>query len=732
MSVTALIADVAVNAPLRTLYSYRVPESLAAVAEVGVRVLVPFGRRTIVGVVVRRYQGDDTDLKEVRECLDDVPLLDAQLLRTLRWAADYYHYPLGQVIKNALPGGLMKATKRTAIATEKQYCRINPERLPAGKRQQQILSWIEAQGGADATQIRSEFPAPTTVLNRLVELGCLELGEKERLRDPFLAEPLPADTDLILNDSQNHALVQVTEQISSGQFHSFLLQGVTGSGKTEVYLRAVAECLQQGRQALILVPEISLTPQLVSRFRARFEPLGEQIATLHSGLSAGERYDAWRSIVRGDVNIVIGARSAVFAPLPRPGLIIVDEEHDTSYKQGEGFRYHARDLALVRGRQQQCPVVLGSATPSMATSYRCEQGKCTLLSLPDRVHAGALPTVELVDLRTEPLRGLLAESLIEAINLVLEQRRQVLLLLNRRGFAPYLLCTDCGTSFHCPNCEITLTYHQRQRRLICHYCDYHDQIPERCPACQGEGIFPQGAGTERLEEELTELFPHARIARMDRDTTRTKGSHQKIVKGMMEEQVDILVGTQMIAKGHDFPKVALVGVLGADSLLNLPDFRSAERSFALLTQVAGRAGRATGGGRVFIQTFHPEHAALTCAAAQDVDAFYQHELPFRRELGYPPCGHLVNLIFSGNTADQVNNAALRFGRRLLTLAEEVEILGPSPCPLTRLRGKYRYQILLKSSTRPPLRDLLVNMEAVVAELPRQVAIHIDIDPLDMF
>jgi len=729
---TNLLADIAVNAPVRNLFSYRVPAALAEKIRVGARVQAPFGRRSIIGVAVRLYQGDDSELKELGDCLDEFPLLDSELLRLLRWAADYYHFPLGQVIKNALPGGLMRSTGQTGIATEYHYRRINSDIRPAGRRQQQILTWIEEQGGAVASQIRAEFPSPTTVLKRLVELDCLEQSEGERLRDPFILEPIPEDKQLILNDSQNQATELIAEALNARRFQPFLLHGVTGSGKTEVYLRAVAECLQQGRQALIMVPEISLTPQLVSRFRARFEPLGEQIATLHSGLSAGERYDAWRSITRGQVNIVIGARSAIFAPLPQLGLIIVDEEHDASYKQGEGFRYHARDLALVRGQQQQCPVVMGSATPSLASSYRCEQGSCTLLTLPERVHTGALPAVELVDLRTEAVRGVLAESLISAITTALEQHQQVLLLLNRRGFAPFLLCTDCGTSFHCPNCEITLTYHQRQRRMICHYCDYQDQVPEICPACRGERITPQGAGTERLEEDLAELFPTARIARMDRDTTRTKGSHQRIVNGMMTAEVDILVGTQMIAKGHDFPNVALVGVLGADSLLNLPDFRSAERSFALLTQVAGRAGRSAGGGKVFIQTYHPEHFSLTCAAAQDVEAFYQQELPFRRELGYPPCGHLVNLIFSGNNGDQVNSSATRLARSLQAIAGDVEILGPSPCPLTRLRGKYRYQILLKSPSRPPLRRLLVAVDSVATELPRQVSIHIDIDPLDMF
>lgn len=696
------------------------------------RVQVPFGRRSAVGVIVRLGPGEGTDLKDLSRCLDETPLLDSALIRLLRWAADYYHHPVGQVVKNALPGGLMNLGKQVEIATELQFCRINPERQPQGQRQQQILAWIEERGGAGAGQIRAEFPSPTSVLKRLVELECLKQTEGERLRDPFLLEPVPEDSPLTLNEHQCEAVEQIRRQLEKQEFHTFLLHGVTGSGKTEVYQRAVADCLARGRQALILVPEISLTPQLVARFRARFEPQGERIATLHSGLSAGERYDAWRSIRRNEVGIVIGARSAVFAPLPALGLIIVDEEHDASYKQSEGFRYHARDLALVRGQQQQCPVVLGSATPSLASYFRSEQGSFTRLLLPERVHAGAMPEVQLVDLRTELLEGLLAVPLISAINQALEQRQQVLLLLNRRGFAPFLLCTDCGTSFRCPNCEITLTYHQRQRRMICHYCDYHDQVPEECPACRGLHIMPQGAGTERLEEDLGTLFPKARVARMDRDTTRTKGSHQRIIRQMMDERVDILVGTQMIAKGHDFPNVALVGVLGADSLLNMPDFRSAERSFALLTQVAGRAGRALGGGKVFIQTYHPEHFALTCAAAQDFDDFYRQEFPYREELGYPPCGHLINLIFSGNNVDQVRTAATALGRRLISLAAEVEVLGPSPCPLTRLRGKFRYQILLKSPLRPPLRRLLVQLEAEISKFPRQVSIHIDIDPLDMF
>ncbi|MCW8859840.1 MAG: primosomal protein N', partial [Deltaproteobacteria bacterium] len=548
---------------------------------------------------------------------------------------------------------------------------------------------------------------------------------------PFLTEKIPTDTSPTLNEEQIAALDVILASIRANDSSGFLLHGVTGSGKTEVYLNAVDGCLSQDKQALVLVPEISLTPQLVGRFRARFAARGIKIAVLHSGLSAGERYDAWREIVRDKVQIVIGARSAIFAPLQHLGLIVVDEEHDSSYKQSEGFRYNARDLALVRGQQQACPVVLGSATPSFASYFRSEQTGLTRLSLDRRVHSGALPQVELVDLRDQVVEGSLSNQLIEAIQQALEQREQVLLLLNRRGYAPFLLCADCGESFHCPNCSITLTFHQRHRQLRCHYCDYSEPVPETCHKCQSLNIETQGAGTERLEEELTELFPTASIARMDRDTTSRKGSHQKIMLAMLERKIDILVGTQMIAKGHDFPGVSLVGVLSADNALNLPDFRSAERSFTLMTQVAGRAGRATGGGKVFIQSYNPEHYALTSAVDQDYRNFYQQEIPFRQELGYPPCGYLTNLILAGNNLDQVQTAAQRFGQYLNRLAGSVQVLGPSPCPLARLRGKNRFQILLKSTDRPALRHLLARLDEGARQLPKQVSFQVDVDPLDM-
>jgi primosomal protein N' (replication factor Y) len=727
-----IIADIAVNAPLKQLFSYLVPATLTSNAQVGMRVRVPFGRRTTVGFLLELRPGDPAGLKEIQVLLDEQPLLTPELIKLLRWAAEYYCHPLGLVIRSALPAGLGSDKSTTKILSEPVYSVIQAAERPRGEKQRQLYDFIGVQGTIELSRLRETFDAPHAPLKRLVALGFLAVRQQEKQRDPFFAEPLPADTDLTLTDEQQVALNAISTAISAADFQAFLLHGVTGSGKTEVYLRAVANCLLSEKQALVLVPEIALTPQLVARFRARFEARGVKLAVLHSGLSDGERYDAWRAIVRNQVQIVIGARSAIFAPLQNPGLIIVDEEHEASYKQGEGFRYNARDLALMRGQQQNCPVLLGSATPSLGSYYRSQQGAINYLTLEKRSHAGAMPAVELIDLTKQLPEGTLSNALIEALQQALAKRQQSLLLLNRRGFAPFLLCTDCGSSFHCPNCEITLTFHQGQRQVRCHYCDYAEPPAETCPNCHGLNIEPQGAGTERLEQELAELFPGARIERMDRDTTGRKGAHQRLVNKMMAGEIDILVGTQMIAKGHDFPGVSLVGVLGADSILNLPDFRAAERSFSLLTQVAGRAGRATGGGKVLIQTFNPEHYALTCAAEQDYRQFYAEELPFRQELGYPPCGFLVNLILAGNNEGQVKAVAQRLAEALSQVAGVVEILGPSPCPLSRLRGKSRFQILLKSPQRPALRRLLPQLENLARQISKGVVLTIDVDPLDMF
>ena len=726
-----LIADIAINVPLKQLFSYRVPEPLIETAKIGMRVDIQFGRRSTVGFVLRLRRGQAKGLKDISGLPDKEPLLEPVGIKLLRWAADYYCHPIGQVVRTALPAGLGGDKNVTKIRMEQVYTPLDSEIKLRGQKQQEVMTFICANGSATQSQLGKQFSSPATVLKRLVAIGCLSVTTKELIRDPFWAESIPHDKNLTLNNEQQSAIDEINETINKDTFAGFLLHGVTGSGKTEVYLRIVAQCLNENRQALILVPEISLTPQLVGRFRARFESAGVRIAVLHSGLSAGERYDAWREILRNQIQIVIGARSAIFAPLPRLGLIVVDEEHESSYKQGEGFRYNGRDLSLVLGKQCDCPVVLGSATPSFASYYGSEQGRLKRLTLSKRVHDGNLPAVDIIDLKGQALEGEISNIFIEAIQCALEKSEQVLLLLNRRGYSPFVVCADCGQSIHCPNCEITLTYHQYNQQLRCHYCDYATVVPEQCSKCQGASIEPQGAGTEKIEEELSELFPTAKVVRMDRDTTTRKGAHQKIIDAMMARKIDILVGTQMIAKGHDFPGVTVVGVLGADAVLNFPDFRSGERSFSLFTQVAGRAGRESGGGRVYIQSYNPDHYALTSAAQQDYHSFYQQELPFREELGYPPCGHLVNLVLSGNNGDQVSTVASEFCNYLLSIAGSVEVLGPSPCPLALLRGKTRIQILLKSTDRIALRNLLQQFSSEIKKIPKPVSLSIDIDPIDM-
>lgn len=726
-----LTVSVAVFAPLDKPLSYAVPAHLKERAFPGVRVRVPLGRRQVLGVILGAAASSQESLRPLLDILDRQVLLPCALLDFLQRAAAYYRYPLGEVLRTALPAALTRLQAPTGIRAERFYRAESNTAPPRGARQRDVLAFLQQQGEVSLTAIQHKFPASYSTLNRLAELGCVRVREGEKLRDPLLDQPVPGDPRPAPNEDQRRALDVLLPQVRSRSFAPFLLHGVTGSGKTEVYLHAIAAALQQGRQALVLVPEISLTPQLVGRFRARFHKELRRVSVLHSGLSDGERYDAWRAIARGEVAIVIGARSAVFAPLPHLGIIVVDEEHEGGYKQSEGWRYHARDLALLRGQMAGSVVVLGSATPALTTFYRTRCAATGYLHLGTRVMERPLPEVHLIDLTGQRLAGALSPPLQHALAENLQRREQSLLLLNRRGFAPYLLCQECGATFHCPHCEISLTYYQAQRRLRCHYCGYLQSPPARCPGCAGHRLEPQGAGTERLEEELREAFPQARIARMDRDTTSRKGAHGDLVGAMERGDIDILLGTQMVAKGHDFPGVTLVGVIGADAGLNFPDFRSAERTFTLLTQVSGRAGRGTQPGRVLVQTHCPTHHAVACAAQHDYLGFYEQEIVFRRELGYPPFGHLVNLVLAGGEPKVVEHHAQQLAHHLQCHAGPVEVLGPAPCPLHRLRGKTRMQILLKAAARLPLHHLLAQVDLWRAKLPRSLALIVDIDPLDM-
>ena len=743
------IVEVAIPLPLEGSFHYQLPERLAPLAVAGKRVLVPFGRRKITGYLLGEAEPSGAELKEVLEVLDDEPLFTASELEFYRWIASYYLHPLGEVIKMALPAGINlvsryrceKAEDGTpvlreflsggkSVRTERLYSALpDPRKLPRGKAYE-IFEFLGEVENAPISELGKRFGNCRPQLNRLVELGAATFVEREVYRDPFRAQSFGHDNPLPLNVEQATAFDRICAAIRSDQFSPFLLHGVTGSGKTEVYLQSIAVALEAGKSALVLVPEIALTPQLVGRFKRRFDC---GIAVLHSGLSDGERFDEWRRIRRGEAQIVIGARSALFAPLERVGVIVVDEEHEGSYKQSEGVRYNSRDLALVRGKMGQSVVILGSATPLITSYHAAMNGRLTYLPLPNRVRELPMPETVMLDARGQKGQTFL-QPLIDAMAENLDAGGQTLLFLNRRGFATYLVCQECGHVLRCPNCEVTLTYHRGRGRHICHYCDYSIPAPSVCPKCQGKEITLLGRGTERVEEEVKALFPEARVSRMDRDSTKGKGGHARVLKELEEGAVDILIGTQMIAKGHDFPGVTLVGVVSADASLNLPDFRSSERTFQLVTQVMGRAGRGDKAGRVFVQTLAPEHYALTHAVAHDFEGFYRKEIAFREEVGYPPFAHLAALTISAVAAGQAMGSAEEAAQLLRKIKGDlrlrVEVLGPVTAPLGKVRGRFRWQILLKGRERSELHRILFHFRGAFSH-PSTVRMVVDVDPVEM-
>ena len=743
------IVEVAIPLPLEGSFHYQLPERLAGVALPGKRVLVPFGRRKITGYLLGPAEPSGAELKEVLEVLDEEPLFTESELEFYRWIASYYLHPLGEVIKMALPAGINVVSRYRcektedgtpvmreflsggkSVRTERLYSAVaGAEKTPRGKAYE-IFEYLAEVGETPASELGKRFGNCRPQLNRLVQLGAATFTEREVYRDPFRAQSFGHDDKLPLNSGQAAAFERISAAIRSGQFSPFLLHGVTGSGKTEVYLQSIAVALEAGKSALVLVPEIALTPQLVGRFKRRFDC---GIAVLHSGLSDGERFDEWRRIRRGEAQIVIGARSALFAPLEKVGVIVVDEEHEGSYKQSEGVRYNSRDLALVRGKMAQAVVILGSATPLITSYHAAMNGRLTYLQLPNRVRELPMPETVMLDARGQKGQ-LFLQPLVDAMAENLDNGGQTLLFLNRRGFATYLVCQDCGHVLRCPNCEVTLTYHRGRGRHICHYCDYSIPAPSVCPGCQGREITLLGTGTERVEEEVKALFPEARVSRMDRDSTRGKGGHARVLKELEEGAVDILIGTQMIAKGHDFPGVTLVGVVSADASLNLPDFRSSERTFQLVTQVMGRAGRGDKAGRVFVQTLAPEHYALTHAVAHDYEGFYCKEIAFREEVGYPPFAHLAALTISAVAAGQAMTSAEEAAQLLRKIKGDcrlrVEVLGPVTAPLAKVRGRFRWQILLKGRERSELHRLLFHFRSGFSP-PSTVRMVIDVDPVDM-
>jgi primosomal protein N' (replication factor Y) len=799
-------AEVAITLPVERTFHYAIPPQFQSLCEVGKRVLVPFGKRTITGYILQlssHLPPDITgkDIKEIIDCLDETPLFDKGMLQFFRWVADYYLAPLGQVIKTALPPGINWESYYLCVLTQegkeaatsgtshrssaakvlrsidhqrgsplKQLLKAYPNRslffslqkkglitleakIQPGRTRAKIITFVEAVSPLPATEpltpkerkicaflkehkrvslgdLRKRFRQASSVLKRLVEKGMVTTTEEEVYREPLLETVEREETPFSLNPEQQAALEQIQKALKEHMFSPFLLYGVTGSGKTEVYLRAIQETISLGKQALILVPEISLTPQLVGRFQRK---LDVDMALLHSGLSPGERYDQWKKVHRGLVSVVIGARSAVFAPCSDLGLIIVDEEHETSYKQEDGVRYNARDLALVRAQREKAVVILGSATPSFESFYNTQRGKYRALHLPQRVGGGVLPNVDIVDLRREK-HTLFSPPLREAVAKNLREGGQSLLFLNRRGFSRAALCAECGRAFTCRQCSVTLTHHARRKTLLCHYCGYQLPAFPVCPHCGGGTIQLLGLGTEKVEEEIRRLFPQARVARMDSDVMTRRGAHARLLQALERREIDILVGTQMIVKGHDFPGITLVGIITADVALNLPELRSSERCFQLISQAAGRAGRGTHPGRVIIQTFLPEHYAIQRAKDHDFIGFYQQEMAVRETLRYPPISRMVNMRVSSRNPHDAEQGIQRLAEKskkvLKTLRGEVEMLGPSPAPLYQIKGSYRWQLLFKGKKVASLQHLSRTLMHEGRGL-KGVRVEVDVDPLSM-
>ena len=857
--------EIAVVAPLFNSLTYEQPVEYSGRLLPGARVLVPLGNRLITGFVMGEADPSLLEnrannsgkhnpksrkivIRPIIDVLDDEPLFPANLLPLFHWLSDYYHHPIGEVIRTALPGGmtvgsgriirltvkgrnqvdflksdldggdksnkkkngdskwlaglisnnelgaketaslwqrvhiqrkLKKWEKQGFVVLEQVLCRekVRPKTelvispvtefedffLKAGAENLDYLlsslkgKGLDIVGKAEKTLLKYYLclyvkeggqPVPRrelarvysstgTVLKRLMTKKILRLGESRVYRNPFGERPGFIKPVARLSVEQEQVLSHLYPAIEKQQFNPFLLFGVTGCGKTEVYLRAAAKTLAIGRSVLVLVPEIALASQLEAHFYSRFK---EQLAVLHSGLSAGERLDAWHRILSGEVKVVIGARSAVFAPFARLGLIIVDEEHEPSYKQDDGLCYNGRDVAVLRAKQIGCPVILGSATPSVISYSHAKSGKYTLLTMRKRVGGGRIPKVTVVALnKTRRSRPDLffSDFLIKALQDNLASAQQSLLFVNRRGYASFLLCRDCGFVIQCRHCRVSMTLHRRVNQLVCHYCGYTLQPDIICPGCRGGKVIPLGLGAERIEREVSQLMPGARVARLDSDTARTRKQYLAILKAVRKREIDVLVGTQMIAKGLHFPSVTLVGVVWADSGLGMPDYKAAERTFSLLSQVTGRAGRGELAGRVIVQTHQPDHYAVCYARDHDYTGFYEQEVSNRQELLYPPFSRLVNIRFSGRYEAGVRQAAAETGDFLRqqmakTGKISVEILGPAPSPLAMLRDRYRYQILLKSRATVSLQHLCRLLLSEKNHIcPAAVRLHIDVDPENM-
>ena len=820
--------SIAVPVPAIDALTYRVPESFADPA-VGTRVLVPLGNRIVTGVVLAADPAtpEPETIKDVIDVLDGGPFLPAEVVRLVRWVADYYACGVGEALASAMPprawieserharittagceravdekglrgeilgrlssekpvrvdtlavrggvygalltlerDGLVEVTRplkgsasafrtvRVATLTAQGHeftsngeagvnspdadhhersAPVSADLPRLGTKQRQALTTLNGRpDGIDTSALAAEGIASAT-LARLAHLGLITISRRRVERDPFVQQaalPVSPRQRVTLTQEQTTAYEQLRAWSASGVFQCALLHGVTGSGKTELYLRLAEDVRSSGRGVLVLVPEIALTPAVAALFRGAF---GERVAIQHSGLSDGERHDQWQRIRAGDVDVVVGTRSAVFAPVRRLGLIIVDEEHDGSYKQEEAPRYHGRDVAVVRAQQAAALAVLGSATPSLESFHNAQIGRYRLVSLQRRVLDRPMADVRIVDMRSEFAAAgpdvILSATLAGALRDRIERKEQAIVLLNRRGYATVVFCRQCAHTLECPNCSVSLTVHKAIRRARCHYCNYSTAVPAKCPQCGGEYLEQVGFGTERVESEIATLLPEARLARVDRDTIRRRGAITELLSRFASGELDVLVGTQMIAKGHDFPRVTLVGVISADVGLGMADFRAGERTFQLLTQVAGRAGRGELRGEAIVQTLYPNHYSIRHACSQDYAAFFRDEIEFRRRMTYPPAIAMINVIVKSPTRDGAMGDAAELARSLRWGGEPYRVLGPAPAPFSRLKGEYRAQFFIKGRHRASMRKALVAALDVRPEMQRRTTV--DVDPMSV-
>lgn len=721
-------AQVIVDLPVANVdkvYHYGVPEQFRQQVTTGARVLVPFGRRKLTGYVVGISSAAGVEqVKDILAVLDAQPAFTPELLALARWLAERYLCTISEAI-----AAVAAPTRKAQPRYRDEIYAVEPEsgagalKLPP----KQALVWETARRrpGLTRAQLASAAGVSPGVVNSLMGKGALRMRCRAERRDPY-PDTFPGNP-VTLFPEQEAAFKEIDRALDKGAGGVFLLHGVTGSGKTEVYLRAIESCLARGKQALALMPEIALTGQMVARFKGQF---GEKVAVLHSRLGAGMRLDEWTRVFNGEAPVVLGTRSAVFAPLQKIGLIVIDEEHEPSYKQDEDPKYHAREVALKRSAAYNAVVVLGSATPSLRVYAQAVKGEnCRLIRMRRRVDARPMPVVSVVDMRAEHragVKGVFSRVLAGKINERLAHGEQVILFLNRRGFATVVVCRECGNLLQCPHCAIGLTYH-RDGLLRCHYCGYRLRMPEKCPECRGDGLSRFGTGTQKVEDEAAKRFPGARILRLDSDAVTRKGSHDWILDTFKNREAEILVGTQMLAKGLDLPGVTLVGVVNADTTLFLPDFRAAERTFQLLEQVSGRAGRGSVPGEVVFQTYSPEHYSIQAAARHAYEEFFAREMTLRRKLLYPPFSSLARVLFRGRSEEKVRAAAEHFARCLREPG--VEILGPAAAPVMRVKDAYRWHVILKAGSRTELVQVLRRAQAAYAVKPvRGVAVGIDIDP----